>query len=1038
MAGKPATNTRNPTISSTTTTTTTAAAPTVSGQYTDLLHSLIVLNIEGILPSTFKAKLQLLSELAQEEKALIISLTESHLSENIKEAEIKIQNYTPFRTDRYQRKKGGVVSYIHDSIAAPTEILLSESNSYTEAQVLYIKDVNLILINIYRPQACPAQKFIEPLNKIQAILHNLPPPMPNIMLTGDLNLPLMNWESESVYGGTAEMRLQATALLNFATDFCLSQHIDKPTRGNNILDLVMSNNDDLIHEYSVEKTVLSDHNIINIKTTMNKSGHNNVSSLAPHTELNFNQLNFFSESVSWEDIKTDLGEVDWCSLMKHSDPEHHYETLVSTCLQISRKHVPPRRTAKKSSIPRDRKILMRKRSKLQKRLRNRTHDAPTHVLEHKIAQIEEKLKMSVETELERSETLAVSRIKSNSKYFYKYARTKSKVKTGVGPLKDAQGHIKNEPREIAEVLKMQYEQVFSTPTNENIIDTPSNFFTQESETESSIVDINITEKCIEEAIKDIANNAAAGPDQFPAILLRKCSKELSTPLKLLYRTSLDSGIIPRELKRAKITPVYKGGSRSEAKNYRPIALTSHIIKILEKILVKHITSFLEDNRKLNQDQYGFRAGRSCLAQLLAHHEKILAALEHDKNVDVIYLDFAKAYDKVDHGILLRKVRDMGIVGKLGVWLHSFLTDREQSVSVGGVVAQPSIVISGVPQGSVLGPLLFIIHIADINKDVKHSSVASFADDTRVLREISSENEATELQSDLSVLYRWADENNMSFNNNKFEHMMYATNSFNARYQYVAQDGSNIETRECIRDLGITLSCDGTFSVHITNTAKKARNQAGWILRTFRTRETFPMLTLFKSLVLPLLEYCCQLWSPWKVGEKQALEAIQRSYTSKITSVKHLDYWKRLQALELYSLERRRERYAIIYIYKVISGQITNNIDISTRTHTRLGRLCHVGRAHPRAATRVKSLKENAFATRGPLLFNALPRQLRDLNTSPEQFKTQLDKFLWTIPDQPKLPHYTLRAASNSIIHQLAQQRADGNFNGGASAWPWAE
>ena len=141
---------------------------------------------------------------------------------------------------------------------------------------------------------------------------------------------------------------------------------------------------------------------------------------------------------------------------------------------------------------------------------------------------------------------------------------------------------------------------------------------------------------------------------------------MSIPLGLFYKNTLDTGLIPRKLKCAQITPIYKGGSRAEASNYRPIALTSHVIKVLEKIVVKQISSYLENNNKLNQDQYGFRAGRSCLAQLLGHHEKILSALEHGQNVDVVYLDFAKAYDKVDHGILIHKVRDMGISGRLGI------------------------------------------------------------------------------------------------------------------------------------------------------------------------------------------------------------------------------------------------------------------------------------------------------------------------------------------------------------------------------------
>ncbi len=442
-----------------------------------------------------------------------------------------------------------------------------------------------------------------------------------------------------------------------------------------------------------------------------------------------------------------------------------------------------------------------------------------------------------------------------------------------------------------------------------------------------------------------------------------------------------------------------------------------------------MATYLEQSNRMNEDQHGFRTGRSCLSQLLAHYETILEKLEYNKNVDVVYLDFAKAFDKVDHGILLHKTRQMGITGKLGVWLHCFLTGREQCVAAGGAVSQPSVVTSGVPQGSVLGPLLFLIHISDINRHVLHSSVASFADDTRVLKEVSSISDAEKLQTDLASLYSWAEHNNMSFNNSKFEHIHYTSGRINYNENiYTAPDGSHIDTKEYIRDLGITLSCDGNFTQHIHNVVKKARSQAGWILRTFRTREMRPMLTLYKSLVIPLLEYCCQLWSPWRAGERQSLEAVQRSFTSRISDVRQFDYWARLRELDMYSLERRRERYAILYIYKISTGKSLNNLNIRFNIHQRLGRLCHVERIHPRANTRVKTLKENAFAIRGPLLFNALPRHLRDATEiSLENFKNQLDKFLQTIPDQPKLPHYHLRAASNSIIDQLAQRRADGLY-----------
>lgn len=671
---------------------------------------------------------------------------------------------------------------------------------------------------------------------------------------------------------------------------------------------------------------------------------------------------------------------------------------------------------------------MRKRSKLRKKLKQNINAPTRQKIVEKIRVLEDKLKASVDKEMSLQEVHAVSCIKTNPKYFYKYAAGKSKLKVGVGPLTGPNGDNISDPQEITEILQAQYSSVFSIPAREKIIHSPVDFFQTQDNTASVLADITITVKDVMDAIKQISSNAAAGPDHFPALLLRKCAAELSVPLHILYKRSLNTGNIPMLWKTAVITPIHKGGSRAEASNYRPVALTSHVIKVLEKVIVAEITKYLEGQNKMNPDQHGFRAGRSCLSQLLAHHETILRALEYHKDMDVVYLDFSKAFDTVDHGILLHKVRQLGITGKLGAWLHCFLTNREQTVAVAGMKSRSCLVVSGVPQGSVLGPLLFLIHILDINQHIKHSQVSSFADDTRILKKVSCVADSHLLQDDLQALYTWAAENNMSFNSNKFVHMAYNIGKKSKLHTYLAPDGSCIETKDTVKDLGITLNSDGYFTVHITNVAKRARSQAGWILRTFTTRETQPMLTLFKALVVPLLEYCCQLWNPWKVGEKQLLEAVQRSFTYRIRAARHLTYWERLKELNLFSLERRRERYLILYVYKIMIGHTTNNLNLIFYDHQRLGRLCRIERVHPRATTRTKTLKENAFAIRGPLLYNTLPRHLRDPNNrSLESYKKDLDKFLWTIPDQPKLPHYHLRAESNSIIDQLALRRADGIY-----------
>ena len=315
-------------------------------------------------------------------------------------------------------------------------------------------------------------------------------------------------------------------------------------------------------------------------------------------------------------------------------------------------------------------------------------------------------------------------------------------------------------------------------------------------------------------MSELSPTSAAGPDGVPAILLMNCRLVISRPLALLWGKSLQDGKIPAICKTANIVPIHKGKSRAVPANYRPVALTSQLIKIFEKVVRRKIVSHLDRHNSFNISQHGFRAGRSCVSQLLSHFDHVTALLEQGKSVDVIYLDFAKAFDKVDIGVTLRKLHSLGIRGNVGRWLTAFLTNREQAVVINNSRSQAQPMISGVPQGSVLGPLLFLILIGDIDQEVAHSFLSSFADDTRVGRGIESEGDARLLQADLEAVYRWADTNNMMFNSDKFEVLRYKAKNQNVDFSYTSNGGESIAEKNSLTDLGVTMSCDATFREHI--------------------------------------------------------------------------------------------------------------------------------------------------------------------------------------------------------------------------------
>ena len=415
-------------------------------------------------------------------------------------------------------------------------------------------------------------------------------------------------------------------LNDFSNSLNLNQIIRKPThKEGNVLDFLLTNNSESIYNYHCLPTLWSDHFIVSISSHFVLETTTNHENSPKIMNSPFDNLNFYDYSkINWQELNNKLDNVDWKSLLGESisHPEQQFKLFYDTCIDIVTKYVPQKCQTKKAfkSIPRDRRILMRKRTKLTKRFSVEFNQNKKNILKEKLIDIEILLQKSHYTEKKQCELNATNKIKSNPKYFYSYAKRYSKTKPKVGPLRDPKtSRLTSNPGEMADLLQQQFKFVFSKP-----LDDYSHIADSTPICENLINDIEFNIQDIIDEIDTIPPNSAAGPDGIPAIFIKQCKKSIALPLQILWRNCLDKGYTPTILKTNFITPIFKDGDQGSALNYRPVALTSHLTKIFEKIVRKQLVNFLDENKLFNDSQHGFRNGRSCLSQFLEHTERILS------------------------------------------------------------------------------------------------------------------------------------------------------------------------------------------------------------------------------------------------------------------------------------------------------------------------------------------------------------------------------------------------------------------------------
>jgi hypothetical protein len=461
-----------------------------------------------------------------------------------------------------------------------------------------------------------------------------------------------------------------------------------------------------------------------------------------------------------------------------------------------------------------------------------------------------------------------------------------------------------------EILNDYFVTVFTT---ENITCIPTPISNNRVTDTSNICNINITESDVSGCISKLNINKAHGPDDIYARTIKELNTNLCEPLRILFQKSIDTCDVPNDWKSANVSPIFKQGNKIKAENYRPISLTSLIGKLLETIIRNKIVEFLDEHNLLRDSQHGFRIKRSCLTNLLDFYDTLIKQYEEDKAVDVIFLDLQKAFDKVPHERLLVKLYALGIRGNAHKWIKNWLTGRIQRVNIKGIKSDWKPVTSGVPQGSVLGPILFLCYINDIDEGID-GYITKFADDTKLMNPASTTKDTSILQKDLNKISNWAEKWQMKFNANKCKVMHIGCKNILNDY---TMDAVNLKSVERESDLGVIIDKSLKVSHQCTAVVKKANKILGLISRSFEVKNKNNIITLYKSLVRPHLEYCSQVWSPHLRKDVVKIEKVQRRATKLIPSLRNLPYEDRLKKLNLTTLEQRRIRMDMMEIYKIL-------------------------------------------------------------------------------------------------------------------------
>lgn len=852
----------------------------------------IFTNVRSIKNKLEELKIQTLSC-----PSAIMCMSETWLDPTIEDRELLCDSHHVFRGDRCINGKncrGGGVAILVPHIFTASMYGSHHCTECFEAIAAKIdcKSESLIILNVYRPPNAFSEKNF--VDEFTEFYHKSNFHSKNVLIVGDFNLPYIDWKNERL----SRANKCSEDFLRFCLNSSLTQIVDDCTRGEHVLDIALVSNVTLVEKCHVlEPLTSSDHAQVLLKLQIRKTSRNNSESRLNFFEADYCSIERILVDINWEFAFTQFRNID-----------EKVEWLNSLLLTVFESYTPKFNARKQKFLP---KRLRRTGNKLRRtyyKIKRGRRSALDHS-EYAAAIKNHKREID---EYFRQQEQHILDSKSQRK-FWSLLRSKTSCRPQIPAL-----HVNSqtivEDSEKAEEFNKYFSSVFTTDDGRP----PATF----SVCQNSLEDISFSVIDVYEQLQKQSKKLSCGPDNIPHLVYKRLSAVLALPLYLIFRESLTTGTVPKAWKEAVVTPVLKKGSKSAPNNYRPISLTCIACRIFEKVIAKAILDFCEQSNLLSTHQFGFLRRKSTTDQMLCCLNSWTTSIENNEMVEIAYLDFMKAFDSVSHSKLISILDAKGIRGNLLRWIKNFLSGRTQSVCINDVFSQKVTVASGVPQGSVLGPILFIIYIADICKVVKNCELYLYADDCK-LSFAHNKNSPTdaELQCDLNSISQWADRMQLKLAASKCKILtLNKPRTGLDQREYFIQNQKLEEVNE-MKDLGIIIDDKLSFESHCISKTKQASNIINFIFRAFKTRDTSFLLKLYKTYVLPVLDYGSVIYNPCTAKNIKMLESVQRHFTKRIPQFfrTNYSYEERLKLLQLETLDQRRQKLDLCKTYKIIYG-----------------------------------------------------------------------------------------------------------------------